>query len=368
MKKPIQKSISIALSLCLAATLFSVPSHAEDGEETAPVSVNMDSVYELSYSGNINSKIAVKKMEAFYHDIRELEDSIHSAWELVGSSDPMTKLYGNLTLQTLIPKQVSDEGKESAELSSELTKRQVALGGRSMLTAYYSTQLQLALLTSESERLARETAALGKMSELGLRTELEANTLAQSLDKLKSSVKTIEDSLSRLKTQLAIYIGASEQDMTIEAFQGCSAAEAKGLLTAIDYSADLEAAKKASLTIKIQELKIKDSDGAQKDAERLALKKLNDQFPIDFEALYQKLSYAASDIKNAEEAYRLSGESFKYAELKYGLGIISRLEFENTRSQHLSEGKRLELARLAFSSAHYNYKAMLGGVWQQSSE
>ncbi len=368
MKKLIRKSLSAVLILCIAAVLSGTSAYAEDGEEPVRVSLNLDSAYDLSYSGNINSQIAVKKLEAFKNDIEKLNDSINSAWDLSGSADPTSRLYGNLMLQTLIPKQVSQEGKQGAELSSELTKRQVAIGGRSMLASYYSTQLQLGLLKAEYERLAREAGVLKKRAELGLGTELEASSLAQSLDKLKNSLKTIEDSLPRLKTQLALYVGVSEPNMTIEDFKGFSAAEADVILAAIDYSSDLEAAKKANLAIKIQALKIEDSSGAQQDAERLALKKLNDQLPIDFEALYKKLENAAANVKNAEEAYRISGESLKFAQLKHELGIISRLELENMMSQHQSEEKRLQSAKLDFSSALYGYKAMLGGVWQQSLE
>lgn len=369
MKSFLKKSASIALSLCLAFSLATLAfAQSEDDAETekeTPV-ITLDTVYDLAYSGNIDAKIADKRLEAFYKDVKDLDDKLESAWDSMSGGDPYSQIGGSMAVSSLASQQVSAEGKKMTQLSSELSKRQVALGGRSMLIAYYNAECKSEIISAEIGRITKEVEAAKKMSSLGFKTGLDVKSAEQSLGKLKSSQKELQDGISKLKTSLAVYLGISESKLSIGDFTGFTASEAKELFDGINYDADLKTATESSLTIEIQELKVKDNDGLKQQAESMALKKLNDQLPVDFEALYNSLSHASDSLGDAEKAFDVSLEGYEHTQLRYGFGLASKLDLERAKAQYLTETQNLEAAKLDFSTALYNYKAMLGGVWMNS--
>lgn len=365
MKKRIKQSIAAIVALCVVTSLGISAAAADTAEETK-ISVNLDSVYDLAYAGNIDSEIADLSLKNFYAELDDLEDQIDGAWALMTSADPVSQMYGSIMMDSLMPKQVSSAGKESTELSAELSKKQIALGGRSMLMAYYNAQLQYEQLRVEADKASGDADAARVMASLGLKTELEVQSLEQSLDKLNHSIEAIEDSISKLKTQIALYINVDESELLIDSFEGISAEKADEFLAAIDYSADLASSTDNSMTIKIQKLKVKDSSGYQKDIEQLKLDQMTDQLPPNFDELYKELSQATLNFKDEEAAYQISESNYKYAEMKFGLGIISKLDLDNAHSQCRTEQNKMQSSSLAFSAAMYNYKAMVDGIYQQN--
>ncbi len=368
MKKNFNKTLSLLLAMCLFAFIFTPAAFAEDSEDSsAPKSVllNLDSVYTLGYEGGVDSKIANQQLQVFYDALDKLNDKMDAAAALAGSPDPFSKLAGTITMNSLIPNQITSENKKAYELSVELSKRQVALGGRTMLIAYLNAQYQYDQLRLDADRLERETATHKIMTELGMKTGLEQKTLEQSLGKLKSSLSVIGDGVSSLKAQLAVFLDIYEPLMQIEPFKGHTASEAESLIAAADYSKDLSAAKEKCLTLQIQQLKRDGSYGVDRQLESLNLKKLNDRFGVDFEAVYKNLLHTQSSLKDAEGACAISEESYNYAKIRYSFGMISKNDLSSFESQYLSDGKKLSAAKLKFSAALYSYQAMLGGVWQQ---
>lgn len=372
MKKALKRVITLMLAVCLSASLLAPAALADDGDEAelndAPkiTSLNLDNIYSIAYDGCVDAKIANQKLQIFYDEMDKLNDQIDAATALAGSSDPFKKLTGTLTFSSLVPNQITGEDKKIYELSVELSKRQIALGGRSMLIAFLNAQYQYEQLRLDLDRMKRDAATMKKMAELGMKSGLEQRTLEQSVSKLENSLNVIGDGVSKLKTQLAVYLDISSNLMEIEEFKGYTSKEAAEIVSAIDFSKDALSAKEQNLSLQIQKLKRDNSYSANGQLESLNYKKLSDQFDVDFESLYKNLLRSSASLKDAETASLISEDSYKFSKLKFSLGMISKIELDNSEAQYLSEGKKLASSKLKFSSAHYSYQAMLGGVWQQA--
>ena len=247
----------------------------------------------------------------------------------------------------------------------ESAKKQIGLGGRSLLLACYSLEAQAGQLQASSETLARGLASTRKMQQLGMATADAVKTLEQSQRTLETSMTAVKNSLATLKTKLSLYIDVDEAQLVISPFAGYTAQKAKETVSAIVYDTDLKTAREACYRIKIQTLTVQDSSGTKKSIESLTLENLKKQFPSAFSDLYQAVNTGAVGIETAEAAYAISQRNAAMAELKLRLGMISRTEYQNILSQQRGSGYALESAQLDFLSSLYAYQAMVGGIWQQ---
>jgi hypothetical protein len=218
MKSRYKKLISVA---CCLTVVFSFALSAAADEADEKQTVDLSNVYELAYENNANAKIADLNLKAFYEGLEDLQDSIDAAWAMMEMPGEVGE-YGSQLLAQLIPLQVSREGRQSTELGIESAKKQAALGGQSMLVAYYGLLAQQDGLAASGQKLARSLSSAEVMFSLGMVTADNVNELERSQEQLEATMQQLSNATATLRSNLALYIGEKEDTMEISAFEGTS--------------------------------------------------------------------------------------------------------------------------------------------------
>lgn len=359
-----KRYFSLLICTVLAAACLAPYAVAEDVASQAKAGINLDNIYDLAYTANTNSKIADLRLKQLNESIEDMEEALKDAREAARSDDPVISEYGVNALIALFSKQISDETKKSTELTVELTKRQLALGGQALLATYYSVEIKNNELGLSADKLARGLKSAQIMQKLGMITADAVAAKELALNNLSASANDLQNTLSDLKTQIGFYIGVDEPDLVISPFEGAASAKAKELLSSINYEEDLKAAQENSFALKIQTLVVKDSTGSQQSIEKLKLENLKAELPAALKKTHSIVFAKAKALENAEAAYALSKRSLEIASLKYKLGMISKNSYQDALSNLSAKENALSSAQLDFISSLYTYKAMVSGVGQ----
>jgi outer membrane protein TolC len=364
MKNHFKKLISAACCLAMVFSLVSAAAAEEDTPEKQ--TVDLSNIYELAFENNANAKIADLNLKAFYDGLEDLQDSLDAAWAMAGMPGE-AGAYGSQLLRQLMPMQVSSESRQSTELGIESAKKQVALGGQSLLVAYYGLLAQKDGLEASKQPLDRGLSSAKVMLSLGMVTEDSVSELERSRQQLDAALQQLENAAVTLQSKLALYVGKKEDVMEIAAFGGIPGKEADADVAAVDYDADLALAEENCYALKIQAFTVADASGIQKDIEQITLSSMKSEFPAAFHEAYLALQEKAAALAIAESSCSANDRALEVATLKLSLGMISQNAYEDAKAQVEAGQSSLILAQLDFISAQNTYAAMVDGIWQQGA-
>jgi outer membrane protein TolC len=274
---------------------------------------------------------------------------------------------GSQLLRQLMPLQVSSESRQSTELGIESAKKQVALGGQSMLVAYYGLLAQKDGLEASGKKLERSLSTAEVMLSLGMMTEDSVNELERSRQQLEATIQQLQNTTVTLRSRLALYIGEKDDTMEITVFGGIPGEEANAVVAAVDYDADFAQAEESCYALKIQALTVSDATGAQKDIERVTLNSMRSEFPSAFHETYLTFQEKATALSIAESTCTANERALEIATLKLSLGMISQNAYEDAVTQADTGLSALTLAQLDFISARNAYAALVDGIWLQGA-
>lgn len=362
MRINVKRYFSLLVCVLLSAVCLAPYAVAADMTSQANGEINLENIYELAYKANTDSKIADLRLKQLYDSIEDIQDALKDAREAARSADPLISQYGKNALIALFGQQITDETKKSTELSVELTKRQLALGGQALLASYYSVIIQNSELELSAGKLERGLKSAKIMQQLGMVTSDAVAVQENSLNSVRGAAIELQSALSDLKSQIGFYIGTKETVLTISPFEGTPSADATEILSSINYDEDLKAAQKNSFAIKIQTLIAEDSSNKQRGIDSLKLDKLRAELPAKLKKAHSNLSVKAAALENAESAYALSKRGLEIAELKYKLGMISKNSHQDSVSDLAAKENALTSAQLDFITFLYTYRAMVNGV------
>lgn len=328
-----------------------------------------------------------KQVDAYKQAINQLQQAIPSADEATKSA-----LTAQISAITILQKQAEgtitannaivaglndaeeDAENELAETYTSTKKQldnaadQIVMGAQTQYITLVTIDNNITALERSISAIDRTTPVMEKQLEIGMVSELDLKTLQNQRDTAQSSLESIINQKETLQNSLSVMLGNdANTTVTVEGLPDISYDIKK-----INYTQDLESAMKNSYTIwQKQDALRKASNDYEDDvtstldaydAAKLDLEAAKVQTENSFKALYETLLEKQRLLEQANENLTLAEQNFKVSEVKYNIGNISKLEYENAKDTLESSKDAIKTAEVELFTAYNNYQWGIKGV------
>lgn len=253
---------------------------------------------------------------------------------------------------------------EVIKLEYELIEKQTAQTVRNTFLNFYSSMYETEYDEANAAYLEKVYASAQNKMNVGMATETDVLTAKENLDAAKAALVKIRADHASYKNSLITMCGwkYDSTSAVIGKLPEMSAASVES----IDYESDRAKAEVSNLTLKMDEIKLKNANSGSYNA--LIIKQNQDQldndkksFEINFKSAYDTLVNAASAYTNAVNDKAVADRNLETASRQLELGSISNMDHEGYKnsaaSAHLAECK----AYISLLSAKAAYDAALDG-------
>ena len=255
---------------------------------------------------------------------------------------------------------IDEQDAQTVRYENELTEKLLVMEAQSTMNSYYQLQQQLISAQKQRELLAAlVTSAQTRMS-LQMATQSDVLTAQQNLQNADAGIVTLQSQIEAARQKLIVMTGW-KQDAQPEI---CPLPEVDfERIAAIDMAADLETARQNDITLKLDEYKAaRVSNGENKKIYEQNAKNDREQIGVALTSAYQSLQQAKNAYDEAVLNMDVTSRSMTTASTQYGLGSISRLEYQQAEVSFVSAQTNLEIARMALLQALENYEWVVKGV------
>lgn len=328
-----------------------------------------------------------KQVDAYKQAINQLQQAIPSADEATKSAltaqiGAMTILQkqaeGTITANNAIVAGLNDAEEDAENELAETytsTKKQldnaadqIVMGAQTQYITLVTIDNNITALERSISAIDRTTPVMEKQLEIGMVSELDLKTLQNQRDTAQSSLESIINQKETLQNSLSVMLGNdANTTVTVEGLPDISYDIKK-----INYTQDLESAMKNSYTIwQKQDALRKASNDYEDDvtstldaydAAKLDLEAAKVQTENSFKALYETLLEKQRLLEQANENLTLAEQNFKVSKVKYNIGNISKLEYENAKDTLESSKDAIKTAEVELFTAYNNYQWGIKGV------
>lgn len=322
-----------------------------------------------------------KQVDAYKQAINQLQQAIPSADEATKSAltaqiGAMTILQkqaeGTITANNAIVAGLNDAEEDAENELAETytsTKKQldnaadqIVMGAQTQYITLVTIDNNITALERSISAIDRTIPVMEKQLEIGMVSELDLKTLQNQRDTAQSSLESIINQKETLQNSLSVMLGNdANTTVTVEGLPDISYDIKK-----INYTQDLESAMKNSYTIwQKQDALRKASNDYEDDvtstldaydAAKLDLEAAKVQTENSFKALYETLLEKQRLLEQANENLTLAEQNFKVSEVKYNIGNISKLEYENAKDTLESSKDAIKTAEVELFTAYNNYQ------------
>lgn len=328
-----------------------------------------------------------KQVDAYKQAINQLQQAIPSADEATKSAltaqiGAMTILQkqaeGTITANNAIVAGLNDAEEDAENELAETytsTKKQldnaadqIVMGAQTQYITLVTIDNNITALERSISAIDRTIPVMEKQLEIGMVSELDLKTLQNQRDTAQSSLESIINQKETLQNSLSVMLGNdANTTVTVEGLPDISYDIKK-----INYTQDLESAMKNSYTIwQKQDALRKASNDYEDDvtstldaydAAKLDLEAAKVQTENSFKALYETLLEKQRLLEQANENLTLAEQNFKVSKVKYNIGNISKLEYENAKDTLESSKDAIKTAEVELFTAYNNYQWGIKGV------
>ena len=328
-----------------------------------------------------------KQVDAYKQAINQLQQAIPSADEATKSAltaqiGAMTILQkqaeGTITANNAIVAGLNDAEEDAENELAETytsTKKQldnaadqIVMGAQTQYITLVTIDNNITALERSISAIDRTTPVMEKQLEIGMVSELDLKTLQNQRDTAQSSLESIINQKETLQNSLSVMLGNdANTTVTVEGLPDISYDIKK-----INYTQDLESAMKNSYTIWQKQDALKKASNDYEDdvtstldaydAAKLDLEAAKVQTENSFKALYETLLEKQRLLEQANENLTLAEQNFKVSEVKYNIGNISKLEYENAKDTLESSKDAIKTAEVELFTAYNNYQWGIKGV------
>lgn len=290
---------------------------------------------------------------------------------VTSTSDPVTEqvieglIQGNIAALELqkqgLINQINTIGKSNLQI--QIAEYQTVMGAEKLYIGYNSMQTTLLDLTEKRDRLNELINAFNLQVQLGMITPTDViPSLQMSLQQAKENLKdlefgmdTLRQNIELIKKQLNSILGQdTETPLTIQTTPELD----YGALTAINFDTDYQEAVKKSYSVML-----KDGDEVtldiHNDAER--------SFKTGFFSVYNSVLASNDALKTAQSKLNIEQELYSKTNLKYQLGISSKLEFDMEKFNLEAAQNVLVTAQQNLFKAYRDYQWAMRGIIPSST-
>ncbi len=378
-----------ALLLCVSLTTPALAAEVQSGGTGYdPGSVTWEELDERIRNGSLTAlSLAASSDSIDAIDYDKMYDDLRDALNELASAQWIMSLYGDTATASSLGDSYSsirdtfDDLKDGelqqdyADVQAQLLDgvNQVVVGGQTL----YISILSLERSYDDAQRglatLDRSLEEIRLRSQLGQVSDQTVAQLEQTRLETVSQISTLESSIRTMKANLQILLG---EEATGELELGALPDPADLDLSALDYEADLAAAKEASWTLRSAQITLDDAQEDWKDARsdyqpanymytvaehtwnaaQLTYQSAVESFELSFQTLFRSLADYQQAVESAQSAVEYQQKLLTSAQLQYDRGMISRNSLLSAEDDLAAAQSDLAAAQSDLFTAWHSYE------------
>ena len=230
---------------------------------------------------------------------------------------------------------------------------------QNLMSQYY--QLLENRKTAEAGKELAEASlrSVETQASLGMATENDVLTAREAVKTAEAGVISAESNIQSVKQNLQVMTGwAYNSEPEIAQMPPVDVTR----IDAMNPETDLEKALENNYTLLIAKRTLENtSDAANQQIQRQTIANTEQQIASGLTDLYSQVLQARNTYDQARSALELEEKNMAAAETKYGLGMISRLEYQQARNAYEESQANFRIQELALQSAMDAYDWALRG-------
>lgn len=230
---------------------------------------------------------------------------------------------------------------------------------QNLMSQYY--QLLENRKTAEAGKELAEASlrSVETQASLGMATENDVLTAREAVKTAEAGVISAESNIQSVKQNLQVMTGwAYNSEPEIAQMPPMDVTR----IDAMNPETDLEKALENNYTLLIAKRTLENtSDAANQQIQRQTIANTEQQIASGLTDLYSQVLQARNTYDQARSALELEEKNMAAAETKYGLGMISRLEYLQARNAYVESQANFRIQELALQSAMDAYDWALRG-------
>ena len=230
---------------------------------------------------------------------------------------------------------------------------------QNLMSQYY--QLLENRKTAEAGKELAEASlrSVETQASLGMATENDVLTAREAVKTAEAGVISAESNIPSVKQNLQVMTGwAYNSEPEIAQMPPVDVTR----IDAMNLETDLEKALENNYTLLIAKRTLENtSDAANQQIQRQTIANTEQQIASGLTDLYSQVLQARNTYDQARSALGLEEKNMAAAETKYGLGMISRLEYLQARNAYVESQANFRIQELALQSAMDAYDWALRG-------
>ena len=230
---------------------------------------------------------------------------------------------------------------------------------QNLMSQYY--QLLENRKTAEAGKELAEASlrSVETQASLGMATENDVLTAREAVKTAEAGVISAESNIQSVKQNLQVMTGwAYNSEPEIAQMPPVDVTR----IDAMNPETDLEKALENNYTLLIAKRTLENtSDAANQQIQRQTIANTEQQIASGLTDLYSQVLQARNTYDQARSAPELEEKNMAAAETKYGLGMISRLEYLQARNAYVESQANFRIQELALQSAMDAYDWALRG-------
>lgn len=266
---------------------------------------------------------------------------------------------------------------EKTILQIEIGDETIIWAAKNLYLGYNSLSIQRSDLIRNLEVLDDQIDIVNIQKAMGMVTSLDLDEIKKQRQDLIFGIKTLDTQMDNLLGELNLMIDGQYNEL-FEFAYNFDLDEKE--INDIEYEKNLELAKENSYSSKVKEYDYEiqkiymeweddhgDSDSfksARRDFENIGVELDQEEGKIEltFFQVYQELKNKLDIFNNEKDNFEHEERKHEILELKYELGMISRLEMEQGRSEYYSQNNEVETAQQDLFQIKLQYNSLIRGI------
>ncbi len=240
---------------------------------------------------------------------------------------------------------VSD-ARSKAALQTEMGNKMVIWGAEQLYLSYNSLEHQIRQQRSQLFLLLKQQNAMKLRQELGMVTSSNYKSFETGVKELQFAVDTMTEQQRSIKEQLNVMLNQNHDTIIkIVATPELN----RDLLDEMNFDDDYEEAEWKSYNVMLKD------DSWEREAEER-------KFKLDFKKSYQNVLDKQESVELGEFKLENQKELFKFSQLRYKLGMISKISFDEQQMTYDNEKLKLQISKEELFKAYRQYEWMKKGL------
>lgn len=255
---------------------------------------------------------------------------------------------------------IDEQDWQTVLYQNELAEKKLVIDAQNTMNTYYQSQQQFLAAQKQQELAAAQVNSAQVRFELGMATRSDVLTAKQNLQNAEAKLLTLQGQIESARQKLIVMTGW-KQDAQPE-IRPLPELDFERI-AAIDPTADLQTALDNDITLKLDTYRaerVKNEENRRIYEQTMADDR--QQVGVALNSAYQTLKQARSAYDEAVMNLGISTQNMAAATTQYGLGSISRMEYQQTECSHVAAQTNLEVAEMTLMQAVTAYEWVVRGV------